>query len=47
MAIDQKAEIIIYQTQDGKIKIDCRFAGNTLWLTQAQIAELFGRVGLL
>ena len=43
MAIDQKAEIIIYQTQDGKIKIDCRFAGNTLWLTQAQIAELFGR----
>jgi len=37
------SEIIIYQTQDGKIKIDCRFEGDTFWLTQAQIAKLFGR----
>jgi len=43
MAIDRKSEIIIYQTQDGKVKIDCRLTDNTLWLTQAQIAELFGR----
>jgi hypothetical protein len=43
MAIDRKSEIIIYQTQDGKVKIDCRLTGDTLWLTQAQIAELFGR----
>ncbi|MDR1992532.1 MAG: virulence RhuM family protein [Nitrososphaerota archaeon] len=43
MAIDRKSEIIIYQTQDGKIKVDCRLTGDTLWLTQAQIAALFGR----
>jgi hypothetical protein len=43
MAIDRKSEIIIYQTQDGKVKIDCRFTADTLWLAQAQIAELFGR----
>ena len=37
------SEIIIYQAQNGKVKIDCRLEGNTLWLTQAQIADLFGR----
>jgi len=37
------SEIIIYQTQDGKVKIDCRLDNDTLWLNQAQIAELFGR----
>lgn len=37
------SEIIIYQTQDGKVRLDCRFEGDTLWLNQAQIAELFGR----
>ncbi|MDR2898668.1 MAG: virulence RhuM family protein [Spirochaetaceae bacterium] len=36
-------EIIIYQTADDKIKIDVRMQGETLWLTQAQMAELFGR----
>ncbi|MCL2135531.1 MAG: virulence RhuM family protein [Candidatus Bathyarchaeota archaeon] len=43
MAIDRKSEIIIYQTQDGKVNVDCRLAGDTLWLTQAQIATLFSR----
>jgi hypothetical protein len=38
-----KEEIIIYQTADGKAKIDVRMQGETLWLTQAQMAELFGR----
>jgi hypothetical protein len=37
------SEIIIYQSADGKIKIDCRFQGETIWLSQAQIAQLFGR----
>jgi hypothetical protein len=36
-------EVIIYQTVDGKAKIDVRMQGETLWLTQAQMAELFGR----
>jgi len=38
-----KSEIIIYQSGDGKIKVDCRLEGETVWLTQAQIASLFGR----
>lgn len=38
-----ESEIIIYRTEDGKVKIECRFEGETLWLQQAQIARLFGR----
>lgn len=41
--MDNKQEIIIYQTTDGLTKNDVRMEGETLWLTQAQIAELFGR----
>ena len=37
------SEIIIYQTTDGLTKIDARMDGETLWLTQAQIAQLFER----
>jgi len=36
-------EIIIYQTNDGKTNIDVRMESKTMWLTQAQIAELFER----
>ncbi|HAS84314.1 MAG TPA: hydroxyacid dehydrogenase, partial [Verrucomicrobia bacterium] len=36
-----KSEIILYQTQDGRTRIQCRFEDETLWLTQVQIAELF------
>jgi len=35
------SEIIIYQTQDGKVKISVRLEEGTTWLTQAQMAELF------
>ena len=34
-------EIIIYQTQDGKTKIDVKIEDETVWLTQAQMTELF------
>ncbi len=37
------SEIIIYQNPDGNIKIDVRLEEETVWLTQAQIAELFGK----
>ena len=40
---NDKQGIIIYQTTDGLTKIDVRMANNSLWLTQAQIAEAFGR----
>jgi hypothetical protein len=33
--------IILYQTEDGRTRIQCRFESETLWLTQAQMAELF------
>ncbi|MCL2112109.1 MAG: virulence RhuM family protein [Clostridiales bacterium] len=35
------ASIIIYRTTDGLTKIDVRMEGDSLWLTQAQMAELF------
>ncbi|RKG66615.1 hydroxyacid dehydrogenase [Corallococcus sp. CA054B] len=35
------SELILYQTEDGRARIQCRFEGETLWLTQAQMAELF------
>ena len=34
-------EILIYQNQDGNIKIDVRLENETVWLTQAQICEMF------
>jgi hypothetical protein len=34
-------EIMLYQTEDGRTRVECRFADETLWLTQALIAELF------
>lgn len=36
-------EIIIYQTEDGVTKISVTLDGDTVWLTQAQMAELFQR----
>ena len=36
-------EILIYQNQDGKIKIDVRLEEETVWLTQEQMAKLFGK----
>lgn len=35
-------EIIIYQAADGKTQLDVRLENDTIWLTQKQIAELFG-----
>ena len=33
--------IILYQTEDGRTRIQCRFENETLWLTQVLISELF------
>lgn len=38
-----KSEIIIYSSEDGLIKIQTRLENETVWLTQAQIATLFGK----
>ena len=37
------SEILIYQNPDGKVKIDVRLENETVWLTQAQMAILFGK----
>ena len=34
-------EIVLYQTDEGRIRVECRFADETLWLSQALIAKLF------
>ena len=36
-------QMLIYQSEDGSIKIDVRFEQDTVWLTQAQMCMLFGR----
>ena len=38
------SEIILYQTEDGQTKIQTRLENETVWLTQAQMAALFGKV---
>ena len=35
------SEILIYQTDDGQTKIDVKFEDETVWLTQAQLCELY------
>jgi len=34
-------QVILYQTPDGKTSLEVRLEGDTVWLTQAQMAELF------
>lgn len=34
-------DIIIYQTDDGETQIDVKFEDETIWLTQAQLCELY------
>ena len=35
------SEVILYQTEDNQTRLQVRFEGETAWLTQAQMAELF------
>lgn len=42
MAENKTGEIVIYQTENGQTKIDVRFEDETVWLTQAQLVELYG-----
>ena len=37
----EENKIVIYQTDDGRTQIDVRLENDTVWLTQAQMAELF------
>jgi hypothetical protein len=37
----QKGELIVYQTEDGRVKLDVRLEDETVWLTQQMMAELY------
>ena len=39
--MNQQSNILIYQTEDGQTKIQTRLEDETVWLTQAQLCELF------
>ncbi len=41
--MENLGEIIIYQNNDGKVKIDVLLEDETVWLTQAQMSDLFGK----
>ena len=41
--MDSRGEIIIYQTEDGLTKINVNMQNDTVWLSKAQMAELFQR----
>jgi len=36
-----KSEILVYQTEDGRVKLDVRLDNETVWLTQQMMADLF------
>jgi hypothetical protein len=36
-------EIVVYEAADGAVRVDVRLDHDTVWLTQQQMAELFGR----
>ncbi len=36
-----QSEIILYQTEDGRTRVQCRFENETVWLSQQQMTELF------
>lgn len=42
MPTQTKSEIVIFKTSDEKISIDVRFEGETVWLMQAQLVDLYG-----
>ena len=40
---ENKGNVIIYQSEDGVVRLDVRLEGKTVWLTIDQMAELFGK----
>ena len=42
MRKNEESKLVIYQTPSGETQLDVTVKGDTIWLTQRQIAELFG-----
>ena len=43
MENEDRGEIIIYQSEDGRVELDVRLENETVWLTIDQMALLFGK----
>ena len=41
--MEPKSELILYQTEDNRTRIEVRLENETVWLTQAQLSDLFQR----
>ncbi|WP_018604840.1 virulence RhuM family protein [Uliginosibacterium gangwonense] len=41
MSDQPSGEFLLYETEDGRTRVECRFAEDTLWLSQALMADLF------
>jgi len=41
MSNEPKTQLLFYQAPDGRTRLEVRMQGETVWLTQAQMAELF------
>src|SRR5512141_1227355 len=39
--VSARGEMILYPTEDGRSRVECRFDQETLWLSQAAMAELY------
>jgi hypothetical protein len=42
-SVNGSGEIVLYEAPDGGVQLDVRLERETVWLTQAQMAKLFGR----
>ena len=40
---EDHSQVVLYQTDDGKVRVDVAFQEETAWLSQDQMAELFGK----
>ena len=40
-------DIVLYTAPDGQTRLECRFENESIWLTQALIAELYKRMSAL
>lgn len=38
-----QGELLLFQSVDGQVRLECRFEADTLWLSQAMICELYGK----
>ncbi|MGC1953321.1 MAG: virulence protein RhuM/Fic/DOC family protein [Gammaproteobacteria bacterium] len=43
LEVGKSGEVVLYEAPDGQVRLDVRLEQDTVWLTQAQMAELFGR----